>query len=409
MRPVAETGEERYKITEASGAETRQTATSDGKGRRAMTTETAPDWVATAKTRAEQKALTLAERLGGAFLHATTNGRYEPTPADWWTSGFWPGLLLLVARRNGDERLINLAREAEEELERMVLDERLYGIHHDVGFQFMPTAVARFKLTGDPSARRRGFLATALLMARFNPSAGFIEAWNGEERRGIVIVDTMMNLALLFWAAEEFGQPRFRNVAEAHAALAMRYVVRPNGSTNHIVRFDQRTGARIEILGGQGYAPDSRWSRGQAWALYGFALAARYTQDPEHLATARRVADNFVAALPSELVPPWDFAAPDAASAPRDSSAGAIAASGLLELARLLPPSDADAYRRAASDLLRALDERCFGDSTECDAILLHATGNLPTGRDVDVSLIYGDFFYLEALGKLAGITETCW
>ncbi|MGH2535412.1 MAG: glycoside hydrolase family 88 protein [Thermomicrobiales bacterium] len=375
-----------------------------------MTIPTTPEWVAAATARAEQTALALAERLGGAFLHATTDGRYEPTGADWWTSGFWPGLLLLLYKRTGNERLLDLARAAEEELERAVLDDRLYRFHHDVGFQFMPTAVARFKLTGDEAARRRGFLATALLMSRFNPAGGFIEAWNGEERRGIVIVDTMMNLPLLFWAAEAFDQPRFRNVATAHAALAMRHVVRADGSTNHIVRFDQRTGARIEILGGQGYAPDSRWSRGQAWALYGFALTARYTSNPDHLATARRVADNFVAALPPELVPPWDFAAPAAATAPRDSSAGAIAASGLLELASVLSAPEADAYRRAASDLLRALDERCFsGDGPDHDAILLHATGNLPTDRDVDVSLIYGDFFYLEALGKLAGITETCW
>ncbi|MGH2560338.1 MAG: glycoside hydrolase family 88 protein [Thermomicrobiales bacterium] len=377
-----------------------------------MKIATAPEWVTAAAARAEGKALALAERLGGAtaFLHATTDGRYEPTGADWWTSGFWPGLLMLLHKRTGDEKLLDLAREGEEELARAILDDRLYRFHHDVGFQFMPTAIARYKLNGDPAARRRGFLATALLMSRFNPAGGFIEAWNGEERRGIVIVDTMMNLPLLLWAAAEFDQPRFRNVAEAHAALAMRHVVRADGSTNHIVRFDQRTGEQIEILGGQGYAPDSRWSRGQAWAIYGFALVARYTGNPEHLTTARRVADNFVAALPPELVPPWDFAAPDAATAPRDSSAGAIAASGLLGLAALLPAADAEAYRTRASDLLRALDEHCFsGDGPECDALLLHATGNLPTHRDVDVSLIYGDFFYLEALGKLAGITETCW
>jgi unsaturated chondroitin disaccharide hydrolase len=318
--------------------------------------------------------------------------------------------LLLLYRRTRDGRLLDLAREAEDELVRMLGDERLYRLDHDVGFQFVPTAVARHKLTGDPEARRRGFLAAALLMSRFNPAGGFIEAWNDDENRGVVIVDTLMNLPLLFWAAAELGQPRFRNVAEAHADLAMTHVVRPDGSTNHIVRFDQRTGERLEVLGGQGYAPDSRWSRGQAWALYGFALAHRYTGRSDYLETAQRVADSFLAALPPEGVPPWDFCAPDAATAPRDSSAGAIAAAGLLQLSRAPALGDGDRYRQAGADLLRALYERCFsGDDPRQDGILLHATGELPLGKFVDVSLIYGDFFYLEALGMLHGMTETCW
>jgi unsaturated chondroitin disaccharide hydrolase len=364
-------------------------------------------WISIALQQAEAKVLALAERRGGEFLHATRNGRYEAQPADWWTSGFWPGLAFLVYRRTGDERLARLELGCEDELERIVLDDRLYGLHHDTGFQFLPTAVARYKLTGDPAARRRGYLAALLLMSRFNPAGGFIEAWNGEDGRGISIVDTLMNLPLLFWAAEEFDQPRFRNVAEAHAAFAIRHTVRADGSTNHAIRFDQRTGEQIEILGGQGYAPDSRWSRGQAWALYGFALAARHTGREEYLTIARRIADNFVEALPADAAPPWDFNVPDAATAPRDSSAGAIAASGLLELARLLPAEEGSDYTHAGTDLLHNLYKECF--STDGDGLLLHATGNLPKGGDIDVSLIYGDFFYVEALGKLLGQTDTCW
>lgn len=378
-----------------------------------MSSGATPEWVTSAANAAERKALDLVDRAGGAFLHATRDGRYEAMPAEWWTSGFWPGVLLLLFRRTGQERLLDLARAAEEELLRTISDDRLYRLHHDLGFQFVPTAVARYKLTHDPEARRRGFLAAALLMSRFNPAGptrGFIEAWNGEQRRGMVIVDTLMNLPLLFWAATEFGQPRFRNVAEAHADLAMEQVVRPDGSTNHIVRFDQRTGERLEVLGGQGHAPDSRWSRGQAWALYGFAIAHHYTGRQDYLATARRVADSFLAALPPEKVPPWDFLAPDAATAPRDSSAGAIAASGLLELGRQLSPPASDHYLAAGAALLRALFERCFsGNDPGQEGLLLHATGELPLGKFVDVSLIYGDFFYLEALGKLQGVTETCW
>ena len=160
----------------------------------------APGWLPDAIASAERKILALVERRGAAFLHATRDGRYGTIPADGWTSGFWPGLLLLLYRRTNLGWLMEREIEAEAELEQAVIDERLFGFHHDVGFQFQPTAVARYKLTGDHTARRRGFLAAQLLMGRFNPVSGAIEAWNGAERRGVSIVDTMMNLPLLFWA-----------------------------------------------------------------------------------------------------------------------------------------------------------------------------------------------------------------
>lgn len=369
------------------------------------------DWLTTARDDAEARVAALADRLGGAFLHATRDGRYTTHDADEWTSGFWPGLLLLAFRRTGDPALLAAAAHAEAELERAVCDDRLYLLHHDVGFQFSPTAVMRYKLTGDPAGRRRGFLAANLLMGRFNPAGtGFIEAWNTEDRRGLVIIDTMMNLPLLFWAAEEFGQPRFRNAALAHARTALRTHVRPDGSTNHIVRFDQATGAPLETRGGQGHAADSCWSRGQSWALYGFALAHRYSCEPDFLAAACRVADNFLAALPPEGVPPWDFRAPDDVDGPRDSSAGAIAASGLLELAALLPTGEGQPYAAAAAELLMALTARCGpAANPDHDALLCHATGNLPKGQNIDVALIYGDYYYLEALQKLDGLRETAW
>jgi unsaturated chondroitin disaccharide hydrolase len=367
------------------------------------------DWAIAALQDAEKKVIALAERHGGAFIHAAEHGRYVAQPADWWTSGFWPGLAFLVYRRSDLDLLRQIELVCEDELERVLLDERVYGLHHDVGFQFMPTAVARYKLTGDPVARRRGFLAAALLMSRFNPAGGFLEAWNGEQQRGFSIIDSMMNLPLLYWAAEEFGLARFRNVADAHAAFAMRHAVRADGSTNHILHIDPRTGELIKVIGGQGLAPDSRWSRGQAWALYGFALAARHTGTPAYLTTACKIAENFIASLPERDAPPWDFAAPGGSDEPRDSSAGAIAASGLLELARLLPPEEGMDFSDAGERLLRTLYDTCFSADEREDGLLLHATGNRPASRDVDVSLIYGDFYFVEALGKLAGETETCW
>lgn len=375
-----------------------------------MPNGTTLDWARTTQEQAEKKALALAERVGGAFLHATVDGRYNPGTPEWWTSGFWPGMLWLLYQRTQDERLADQARAAEDALARMFDDERFLHLHHDVGFQFLPTAVMRYKLTGDAEARRRGLLAAAYLASRYNLAAGVIEAWNGENNRGKSIIDTMMNLPLLYWASEETGLSRFRQIADAHARAAIRHFVRADGSTHHIIRFDPDTGARVEAIGGQGYAPDSTWSRGQAWALCGFAVAHRLTQTAEYLAVARLIADSFLANLPEEGVPPWDFRAPDVATAPRDSSAGAIAAAGLYELGRLLPFGQGAAYEAGAHRLMQALNERCATwDMPSEDGLLRLATGNLPGGRDIEVSIIYGDYYFLETLGKLNGNIITTW
>ena len=162
-----------------------------------MAIEHALDWTVKAQEQAERKVLALAEHGEGMFYHASRNGTYPPTTAEWWTSGFWPGMLWLVYQRSGDPTLAARATAAEDELARVIGDERFAELHHDVGFQFLPTAVMRYLLTGDPTARRRGLLAAALLMSRFNPASGALEAWNGPTNRGKVIIDTMMNMRLL--------------------------------------------------------------------------------------------------------------------------------------------------------------------------------------------------------------------
>jgi unsaturated chondroitin disaccharide hydrolase len=372
--------------------------------------DTTHQWATIALQKASAHVTTLAEELGAAFLHATLQGRYTLHDADEWTSGFWPGMLLLVYAHTNNRHLLELAAQAESELEQAIIDERFYGLHHDVGFQFFATAVTRYRLTADPVARRRGLLAANLLMGRFNPVGGFLEAWNAKDRRGMIIIDTMMNLPLLYWAAAEFKQPRFRHVADSHARIALRHFIRSEGAVHHIVRFDQQTGQPIEPLGGQGYAPFSCWARGQTWALYGFTMAYRYTGTLEYLTAARQVADHFLSLLPPTLVPPWDFFTPAAEQEPRDSSAGAIAASGLLDLARLLPAGEGESYTLAAFNLLQALHEHCAPEAASGhQGLLLHATGNLPKGLNIDVSLIYGDFYYLEALCKCAGLMEHGW
>ncbi len=360
-------------------------------------------WVDEARSQARRKILRLVHNVGPAFLHATDKGRYVAEPDWWWTSGFWPGLIRLAS--DGDEELNGIADIAEDRLFGILQNDGFFQLHHDVGFQFVPTAVMRFRQTGSPEARRRGVIAAQILMGRFNPASGVIEAWNGKDNRGISIIDTMMNLPLLFWASETTGEPRFANVAVTHLETAIPAFVREDHTVHHIVRFDPEKGGRIEALGGQGYAPQSAWARGQAWAIYGLAIAARYTGVADYRVLSRAIADRFLDLNALHGVPPWDFRAPDAATAVRDSSASAIAACGLLELSALGDPS----AREQAEELLRILSERSATvDDDKEDGLLKNATANLPAGYGVDASLIYGDYFFFEALNRLGG-GATCW
>ncbi|GGA28807.1 glycosyl hydrolase family 88 [Paenibacillus physcomitrellae] len=350
-----------------------------------------------------KKAEFMLEQIGDKSPHAAkADGRYDDMRLDWWTTGFWPGMLWILYDLTGKEAYKQAAWSWDERLERMMLQENNF--HHDVGFQFLPTAVIKYKLTGDPDALRRGLFAANLLAGRYNLAGRFLRAWN-QDKLGWSIIDSSMNLSLLFWAAEASGDPRFMHIARAHADTVVERFIRKDGSVCHIVNFDPVTGECLGAIGGQGASPDSAWSRGAAWALYGMANACTYTGDKKYLRASRQVADFFLAHLPADAVPHWDFrASENLQHEPRDSSAGACAASGLLELASLLPEQEGRVYRLAAKRMIRSLDQSyATWHLPEHEAILLHATGHKPAGQNVDVSLIYGDYFFLEALAKLNG------
>jgi len=343
-------------------------------------------------------------QIGGKTPHvAKADGKYDDTRIDWWTSGFWPGLLWLAYDRTGDEKFKAAAWPWDERLERFMLEPNRFD--HDVGFHFLPTASFKHLLTGDEDAARRGLFAANFLAGRLNPNGGFLRAWNGDRQRGWSIIDTAMNLSLLFWAEKQSGDPRFGQIARTHADTVVRHFVREDGSVRHIASFDPETGEFLEALGGQGAAPDSAWTRGAAWALYGLANAARYTGNEAYLRASQRVAHYFLAALPEDGVPYWDARTDIVAEdEPRDSSAGAIAASGLIELAARLSEKEGRLYLRGAERLLSALDRHCgTWDDEGHEAILRHGTGHRPAGQNVDVSLIYGDYFFAEAIAKLDG------
>jgi unsaturated chondroitin disaccharide hydrolase len=350
----------------------------------------------------ERRVSRMLAQLGPRSPHATANGVYDDMPLDWWTSGFWPGLLWVMYDLTHHTPFRLAALGWDEQIERQFSRES--DMHHDVGFQFLPTAVLNYAITGDAEARRRGLRAANFLAGRFNPAGRFIRAWNGD-LHGRAIIDSAMNLSLLFWASRESGDPRFRHVALAHADTLLAHFLRADGSVRHMVDFDPESGGYLKHHGGQGYSPESAWSRGQAWALYGFTNIYRHSGAERFRAAAERVANFYLHALPPAQVPPWDFRAPDASVAPRDTAAAAIVASGLLDLAaHASTPAASERFRAAAESMLGALTcDYGTWDAPQEQGLLRGGTGNLPAGRQVNVSLIYGDYFYVEALAKLMG------
>ncbi|MCO7124726.1 glycoside hydrolase family 88 protein [Sporolactobacillus shoreicorticis] len=355
----------------------------------------------------QQKTEQNNSRIGAQFPHATDGTHYQCEAPQWWTAGFWPGILWTVYRETNDAALKETAQACEREMDPLLSD--VERIDHDAGFMWTLTSVANYKLTHNEASRRRALLAASLLMARFNPQGNFIRAWNEwairSDCRGVAIIDCLMNLPLLYWASEETGDPRFRMIAQRHAETVLRCFIRSDGSARHIVVFDPETGEIADHLGGQGFSKESAWSRGCAWAVYGMALSYKYTKKLDFLDAAKRAAHFFTAHVNQGECPPWDFRLPDNPSLRYpDSSAGAIAASGMLLLAKSVPDIEAPLYRRSAEALLKSIYETCgTQNDTDNEGILLHGTGNYPEHRAIDVSLIYGDYFFVEAIAAVNG------
>ena len=232
-----------------------------------------------------------AERSKDKVPYLTVNGIFDDWSdrIDWWTNGFYGGQLWQMYHAYGDEIFRQAAENIENKLDRSLMN--YMGMDHDSGFKWLLTAVASYKLTNSERSKNRGLLAAANLAERFNPTGKFIRAWNSwrsEQNQGWAIIDCMMNLPLLYWAVEETDDPRFSHIAKAHAGTAIKAFVRENGSVNHIVQFDANTGEILGTLGGQGKEIGSSWTRGQAWAVYGFALSYIHTKDEKYIETSKK-------------------------------------------------------------------------------------------------------------------------
>lgn len=344
---------------------------------------------------------------GGFPSSASVSGRYAFYTQDnivdgnAWTSGFWPGLLWLAFEATGDERFkreglsyVPLLNER--------LNKKLWVDHHDLGFLYSLSCVAAHKLTGDPAARDVAIRAAELMLTRYKPKGQFIQAWGAIDDRSAhrLIVDCLMNLPLLYWASDATGESRYRTAAEAHLHTTLRHVIRPDASTFHTFYFDPDSGAPVNGVTYQGFSDLSCWARGQAWAIYGIPLSARYVPETSLMAPFERVTDYFLARLPTDQVCYWDLVF-TAGTEPRDSSAAAIAVCGLLESLRHLRAGLLrDRYEAAAHLILGSLIENYTTGPGE-EGLLRHAVYSKPHNAGVDECCIWGDYFYLEALVRL--------
>jgi unsaturated chondroitin disaccharide hydrolase len=321
-----------------------------------------------------------------------------------WTTGFWPGMIWLAYELTGDDRY---RQAGEGHIGNFTdrIERRIWVDHHDLGFLYTLTCVAPWRLLGHQSARRTALQAADLLMMRFWDKPGIFQAWGAmtdPNERGRTIVDSLMNMPLLYWASETTGDSRYATAAHRHACQLAAHALRPDGSTFHTYYFDTETGALRFVNTSQGHADDSCWARGQAWTVYGFTLNYASTRDEALLRAAQVVTDCFLVHLPSDHVACWDLVFGDCEGEERDSSAAAIATCGLLELVRWLPHGpQRSRYEAAAEAILASLIANYAGHAPETNALLLHGVYSKPHGAGMDEGNLWGDYYYLEALTRV--------
>lgn len=324
----------------------------------------------------------------------------------WWTNGFFGGLMWLMHLGTGNDLFKDVALHQEKMLDDCFL--HVEELHHDVGFMWHILSGVNYRLNGDVASRSRNIMMANLLAARLVATSDYIRAWNFEDTEELSIIDTMMNLPLLYWASKELDDPNYKKIAMIHADMAMRDHVRADGSVHHIVEHDPKSPNSVKgYQAGQGYAIGSSWSRGCAWAVYGFALSHLYTQKAEYLDTARRCADYFIDEVKkTDYLAKLDFRQPDTPMY-YDSTAGVVCACGLIQIAGFLPESQGEIYLDAALKILRATEREWCDWDEDKDSVLQMASDSYVKG--VHTNLVYADFFLAEALLKLKAEDFLIW
>ncbi len=349
--------------------------------------------------------------------HSSVNNFYPAVANDQWTAGFWPGEIWLAYEASG-EKVFRYAAQIHVQSFLNRIEKRIETDHHDMGFLYNPSCVAAWKLVGDKDGRKAALLAADQLIERFQPVGGFIQAWGsmGEPGNYRYIIDCLLNLPLLYWASDETGDQKYREIARIHAATTLANSIRPDNSTFHTFYMDPVTGAPSHGATKQGFSDTSSWARGQAWAIYGMALSYRYEKLPEYRDAFGALLAYYLERLPSDLVPYWDLIFTEG-DEPRDSSSAAIVACGLLEMSDLEGEREiAEGYRILARRMMASLIVRyAVKDRSISNGLLLHGTYSKKTpyntcrGEGVDECVSWGDYYYLEALTRLARSWSSYW
>ena len=317
---------------------------------------------------------------------------------DEWCAGFWPGVLWYAYESSADKNLLQEAKNYTASLE--YLSQRP-AYDHDLGFLMFCSYGNAYRITGEQKYKEV-ILATADTLATlYSPKVHTILSWprNVEMFGGHnTIMDNMINLEMLFWASKNGGDKRLYDIAVDHAQTTMKNAFRPDGTCYHVVVYNPETGEMIKGMQHQGYSDSSTWARGQAWAVYGYTMVYRETGEKRFLDFACKVADAYLSRLPEDGVPYWDFDDPAIPNSPRDASAAGIVASALLELQGYCDEDRAEGYRKAAEQMLSTLSSKSYRSPDYRASFLDHSTGNKPAGSEIDASIIYADYYYLEAL-----------
>ncbi|WP_367913372.1 glycoside hydrolase family 88 protein [Leadbetterella sp. DM7] len=345
----------------------------------------------------EVRRLNTPERVSPRTLDAA--GRLVLVPAGDWTSGFFPGILWQLYGFTKKSKWLDAAREATAKLE----NEQYNGRTHDMGFKIYCSYGQGYRLTGDTAYRAVVIRSAQTLATRFNPVIGCIRSWdhNRDTWEFPVIIDNMLNLELLFAATRLTGDSTFYRIAVSHANTTLKNHFRPDGGTYHVIDYDPKTGEVKNRNTHQGYSDESTWARGQAWALYGYTMCYRETKDQRYLSKALDIAAWLMnhPHFPADGVPYWDFDAPGIPHEPRDASAAAVIASALYELHGFAPGNLE--LRSLADRIVHSLVTGYTAPAgTHGGFTLLHSTGSKPAGSEVDVPLIYADYYLLEALAR---------
>lgn len=333
------------------------------------------------------------------------NGQLKLVASKDWTSGFFPGQLWYLYEFTNKAEWKTEAQKFTANIER----EKFNGTTHDMGFKIYCSFGNGYRLTHDSQYKDVIIQSAKTLATRFNPTVGTLRSWDHNRNKWDfpVIIDNMLNLELLFEASKLSGDTSFYHIAVSHANTTMKNHFRPDYSSYHVVDYDTLTGKVIKKTTHQGYSDESAWARGQAWGLYGYTMCYRETKNPAYLQQAEHIAAYMLnhPNMPKDLVPYWDFNAPNIPNEPRDVSAAAVMASGLYELSTY--SKNAKQYRAAADKIIESLTNNYRSPIGENSGfILLHSTGSKPSNSEVDVPLNYADYYYLEALKRMQTLNE---